>query len=325
MPIYTQEHLTHSVIMAKPVDFGYNEQTSIDNQFQHKPNQSLTNKITQMAMAEFEAMVDKLTQYNIEVLVLDKSPTNQKLPDAIFPNNWFSTRSDGSLFIYPMKAENRQAEVQVSPLVKLLSQSGYQVSNMVDLRQKLPQASILEGTGSLVFHHPSGNLYATLSERCGRQALMSFCDSYHYQLSSFESSGEYKTPIYHTNVLMSCGENFAVIAKSLLVDNLEAKKAFKTLSNSLQDILIISEQQMTNNFCGNILQLKNKHEEACIIMSSSAYKGFSRQQLKILEKHGNLVECKIPTIEHIGGGSARCMLAENFLPRREKKRLSLTA
>jgi len=316
MHIYTQDHLTSAIVMVRPIDFGYNEQTGADNEFQHQPEGDAS-VIRQAALAEFETMVDNLNNHAIDILVLDTPSSKQTLPDAVFPNNWFSTRQDGSLFIYPMKTPNRQAEVQVDTLCDRLSREGYQINPIIDVRDSVAKNVALEGTGSLIFHHPSGQIFAAISERCERDAITSYAQNFHYQLNCFNSQSAQGHPIYHTNVLMTCGENFAVIAESTLVDNDESKIARQKLEDSVADVIKISEAQMTENFCGNILQLKNRQGQPCIVMSASAHQGFSANQLRTLEKHGELIICAIPTIEHIGGGSARCMIAENFLPKNE--------
>ncbi len=309
---YKQKHLTDSIVMVRPHDFGFNEQTGIDNAFQHKPSsvndaKSIANK----AMHEFEQMVNFLDKANLEILVLDKPQTSEVLPDAIFLNNWFSTRTDGQIFIYPMKTDNRQAEVQPSELELLLNKYHYQISETIDLRDKNLKA--LEGTGSLIFHHPTGTLFAALSERCHIESLEYFATKYGYELISFSTSSQEGASIYHTNVLMSCGEDFAVITDEVLINHPSSKSALEKLHNTVSDVIHISEQQMAESFCGNVLQLCDSQSQPIIVMSESAYKGFTAPQISTLEKNGSLITCPIPTIEYIGGGSARCMIAENFL------------
>ncbi|TQV72880.1 hypothetical protein FLL45_15555 [Aliikangiella marina] len=308
-----QQQLTHAIVMVRPIDFGFNEQTGQDNEFQHRPKED--EKLIQvLALREFDAMVEQIESHKIDVTVLGKNHTSTKLPDAVFPNNWFSTRADGSLIIYPMKTPNRQAEVQVEQLVNQLSEKQFEIKQLVDLRQTYQNGQALEGTGSLIFHHPTGQLFAAVSERCEFSALRDFATTQGYRLQWFETRSSHGKPIYHTNVLMSCGEDFAVIAKDVLLANDQSQSAINALAETTRDLIMISEEQMSNNFCGNIIQLKNRNDSPCIVMSTSALNGFTQKQLGILEKHGDIVACDIPTIEHIGGGSARCMIAENFLP-----------
>lgn len=307
-----QAHLTHSVIMVRPIDFAFNEQTGLDNEFQHRPTASEQGSITQKVMLEFELSVQVLQNLGIEVLTLEKQHTDKLLPDAVFPNNWFSTRSNGQIFIYPMKTENRQNEVQIPQLKTLVNSAGYEVSEIVDLRTQFPVATALEGTGSLIFHHPSNRLFAAVSERCQQHALTVYAENFGYQLVEFNTTSANGAPIYHTNVLMSCGDNFAVITEPVISEG-DKKKVMQNLSECVDDIITISEEQMSLNFCGNILQLNDVRGQPVIALSKSAYQGFSTAQRKILERHGSLAICEIPTIERIGGGSTRCMLAENFL------------
>jgi hypothetical protein len=310
-----QPHLTHSVIMVYPSDFGFNPETGVDNEFQHSSQQQ-PSQIKHQAQQEFEQMVKKLSAHNIEVLRLKHSQTKIALPDAVFPNNWFATRADGSLYIFPMKTANRQAEVKPELLSKILTDANYLVSSQLDVSTILaPASKVLEGTGSLVFHHPSQTVFAALSERCDLDLLQDFCQSQGFQAISFNAFGATGKPIYHTNVMMSCGEQFAVVAAETVTDPQQNKQLLTAIEQRVEDLIIISEAQMRQYFCANILQLKNRDQQNCIVLSQSAYQGFTASQLKILESHGELIVCNIPTIEHIGGGSARCMLAENFLPK----------
>jgi len=209
-----------------------------------------------------------------------------------------------------MKTANRQAEVQVTQLQQLFEKYRYRINHLIDLRQT---GRVLEGTGSLIFHHPESTIYAAISERCNKHELEQYASKFQYEALSFSSQSQAGSPIYHTNVLMSCGEQFAVICDSVLQSNEDSRAVMERLYDKMKDVIIITEQQMTDNFCGNILQLSDNNNQPVIIMSESAFNGFTPQQIKIIEKHGSIIACPIPTIEYIGGGSARCMIAENFL------------
>jgi len=308
----THFHTTNSIIMVRPIDFCFNEQTGLDNEFQNRPNILDHDFINKNANSEFDKSVNCLQKLGIETLLLEKKHTNKCLPDAIFPNNWFSTRSNGQIIIYPMKTANRQDEVQVPQLSGLLKTAGYEVKEIVDLRECYSSIGILEGTGSLIFHHPSNQLFAAISDRCQETPLISFAEEFGYQLIRFHTTSRSGSPIYHTNVVMSCGEDFAVITEDVITMK-DKTNVIEMLSECVNDVIIISEQQMTENFCGNILQLKDPNQQPVIAMSKSACLGFTSAQRKMLERHGSLAICDIPTIEKIGGGSVRCMLAENFL------------
>ncbi len=310
----SQNHLTNSVVMIEPIDFGYNSQTGVDNEFQNRPNQEELKTLSKVIYTEFNNTIDTLTALGVEVLLLGKEHTNKTLPDALFPNNWFSTKSNGQLHIYPMKTQNRQDEVQILQLSNLFINSDYKLKQTLDLRESLPKGSILEGTGSLIFHHPSNTIYAAISERCQRVALENYANKFNHKLTSFETMSENNAPIYHSNVMMSCGEDFAIVTQEVIQKSKQSK-VLSGLSNSCNDLIIINESQMSQYFCGNILQLKDSNDQPIIAMSQSAYSGFTLKQKVILERHGSLAVCAIPTIERIGGGSTRCMLAENFLPK----------
>lgn len=312
---YIQNHLTDAIIMVRPVDFGFNEQTGQDNEFQHRPDHSQSDAIQAKAHQEFEQMVKQIKNQGISVTVLEKNHTTEQLPDAVFPNNWFSTRENGEIFIYPMKTTNRQAEVQIKQLQSAVKNSGHTVEQINDLRTTLSGLGALEGTGSLIFHHPTGRLFAAISERCTADALERFAAQNGYELIAFRTNSSKGAPIYHTNVLMSCGEDFIVVCEDVLASDPLSNKAMQSMKNTVKDVIIISEQQMAENFCGNIIQVKDQQGHPAIIMSASAFDGFTSQQKRKLEQHGKLIVCEIPTIEFVGGGSARCMVAENFLPR----------
>jgi len=318
--MYTQRQLTSSIIMVRPHDFGFNEQTGLDNEFQHRPSSAVeASDIARKSMSEFEQMVNKLDEAAVQILVLDKPDITESLPDAVFPNNWFSTTADGRVVIFPMKTPNRQLEVQKKTLIDLLSRYNYQVAQVIDLRKTLntgeTSTKALEGTGSLIFHYPSSSVFAALSERCDEGLLTQFSKQFDYEVFPFASRSNSGKPVYHTNVLMSCGKDFAVIAEQNVVKERRSQKMLTRLHECVSDIITITEQQMSEYFCGNILQIMDKDKQPMIIMSDSALKGFSKQQQSILEKHGTIFPCSIPTIEYIGGGSARCMIAENFLPK----------
>ncbi|MET1255803.1 arginine deiminase-related protein [Aliikangiella maris] len=310
--MFNQPQLTHSIIMVKPIDFGFNEQTGQDNEYQQRPTQLTNKQVRQQALEEFQQMQQHLQDKGVEIITLGKPQNSGPLPDAVFPNNWFSTQADGKLIIYPMKTPNRQDEVQIDNLSNALKQRGYQISQQVDLRLNNPAHKALEGTGSLVFHHPSRQVFAALSERCDAHLLNQFATQFDYQPVAFETQSCRGNPIYHTNVMMSCGQHFCLVTKEIIQTSKQS--LFKQLEATFDDVIIISEAQMGQNFCGNIIQLRSKSQSPLIVMSSSAFKGFEKAQQQQLEKHGELVICSIDTIEKIGGGSARCMIAENFLP-----------
>lgn len=300
--------LASAVLMVEPRDFGFNQDTAQDNAFQHHPDQS-NSETRQLALSEFWAMVESLDKHHLEVITL-QSPEGSYVPDAIFPNNWFSSRQD-ELFIYPMKTANRQAEVQLDVLQAALLNKGFRIDRIHDLR--LAGKGVLEGTGVLIFDPARTDVYANLSERCELSALTYFGEQFGYQTYPLKGMTDQCVPIYHTNVLMACGEDFCVVSEPCLTSDAMNVSAVERLRAVKKDFITISEQQMVEGFCGNILQIKNSRGVPLILMSASARNSFTAEQLKRLEKHGELVAVDIPTIEYVGGGSARCMVAEIFL------------
>ncbi len=303
-------HTTHSVIMVPPTDFCFNEQTGADNEFQRNLHLDPT-IIKEEAMAEFNQMVNILRDNFIEVLILNKNPDLPALPDAVFPNNWFSTDSNGFITIYPMKTPNRQAEVRPQELSALLAANGYCLNRT---KQITANHKVLEGTGSIIFDHKNKTAYAAISERCDFDLFSSYCNEKAYQAISFATQSSNGKPFYHTNVMLSIGEGFAAICLEAIPEN-DRNKVVDSLKRAHKQIIELSLEQTEQAFCANILQLRNSRGELIIVMSDSAYQGLSKEQKNLLGLHGKLVPCPINTIETIGGGSARCMLAENFLPK----------
>lgn len=297
--------------MVPPNDFAFNEQTGADNEFQQHSELPL-NIIRDDALSEFNEMVNILRDHHVEVLLLNKQHNTPELPDAIFPNNWFSTDQQGNIHLYPMKTANRQAEVRPNELQQLLERHHYKVGSIEPIAtQDTSQA--LEGTGSIIFDHNNRIAYAALSERCDQELFEQACQFLNYQAISFTTASSTGSPFYHTNVMMSIGDAFAVICSESITSN--QQQVLDSLSSNHKQLINISLQQAEQSFCGNILQLHNNRNEKLIIMSQSAFDGFSKEQKAQLSKHGKLIACPIPTIESIGGGSARCMMAENFLPK----------
>ncbi len=304
-------HTTSSIVMCHPLHFGFNPETGADNEFQHAPS-APQQDILDAAIREFDHAAQTLSKANIEVLVLEH-PAHLHVPDAVFPNNWFTTHQDGTLLIYPMKTPNRQNEVQPELLQHLFKKAGYQINSIESITDSCAVNGILEGTGALIFDRPNKVLFAALSERCEAQLLETFCQHYQWQSCQFISNSSHQVPIYHTNVMMSLGKHFAVIAGESLNEK-DKQNVYQQLDRLNKTIIPISLDQTEESFCGNILELSDKNGDAVIAMSQSAFDGFTSSQKKQLELYGSLLPCNIQTIEYVGGGSLRCMIAENFLP-----------
>lgn len=301
-----------AVVMVPPKEFGFNVQTAQDNAFQN-PLALSGETILQRAMAEFNAMVSGLRQAGVEVVVFDYPLANSETPDAVFPNNWFSTTEAGELFLFPMACANRRLEVRPQALVESLQQHGFAVIKQHSLLAFTEQQAFLESTGVMVIDHPNRTIYAGLSQRCDREVLEVYAEQIGYsRVVSFQTRLPSGSPIYHTNVMMAIGERFCVICDEAIPEY-ERRFVVKSLAKDKQ-VISISIEQM-NRFCGNILQLETRDGQKVIAMSQSAYEAFTPAQLNQLATHGKLLPFSVPTIETIGGGSVRCMLAELFLPK----------
>ncbi len=306
----TQSQCSGTVLMVPPRHFGFNPETGRDNAFQHQPHLT-TEALQQQAMAEFDTMVATLRQQGIEVLLLDAHHGSQPTPDAVFPNNWFSTAANGQLVLYPMATPNRQAEVQPGPLTACLSAAGYQVRQQLDLRPQAAPGQALEGTGALVFDHRLGKVYAARSQRC-EPALFRLLPA-DYRLVDFDTDCQ-GMPVYHTNVLLSIGEQFAVVCPEVIADA-HRDRVLAELAEQ-RELILISAQQM-QAFAANLLQLRSKSGELLIALSATAHQALLASQRAQLSQYGRLLPCRVDTIEHVGGGSVRCILAEIFLPKVE--------
>lgn len=304
--------LANTVLMIRPAAFGFNEQTARDNRFQYTIADLSFSQIQQKVLNEFDSMVKKLRNNNIEVLVIEDSVHPTKT-DAIFPNNWFSTMPDGSLSVFPMYAHNRRLEKRDDILGKLNLQ--YDVKQFTDWSELEADGFFLEGTGSMVIDHDNKIIYAGLSQRTHFPAVEKFASLHDYKAIVFTTHDKNGDPIYHTNVLMCIGKNFAVVCDECFSDELEWVAVSQLLRTTGHRIILISFEQV-NAFAGNMLEVENKNGESFLVMSQTAYDSLAEKQRDILESLTDLLPVSIPTIEIIGGGSARCMLAEIFLKER---------
>ncbi|NQU17273.1 MAG: amidinotransferase [Candidatus Saganbacteria bacterium] len=304
--------LTDTVFMVSPDDFAYNPETAKSNLFQHQLKD--TSKVTSLAVEQFDNMVKILEAKGINVIHVP-SRKDIKTPDAVFPNNWFSTHKtkDGKniLVIYPMLTPNRRAEVRIDLLKTNLKENGYAISKVIDLSYFDKQNKFLEGTGSMVLDRVNHVTFASLSPRTDKVVLNEFCKQLNYSPIMFHTYDQNGKLIYHTNVIMSIGEDFAVIAANNIKNIKERKLVLNELRRLGKTIIKISPDQV-NNMCGNILELKTKDNNNIIVMSTTAYNNFTPEQKAELEKSGKIVAVDIHTIEKVGGGSARCMLSEVF-------------
>ncbi|KAL0486433.1 sulfite reductase [Acrasis kona] len=318
-------HTSDTVMMVRPVDFAFNEQTATDNEFQNVPT-SKPDDINANALREFQQSVEVLQSHGVNVIVLERptfgEATKRKLPDAVFPNNWISTHRDGNVVLFPMATLNRRDETLRSKEVqKLLHDLGFDIKNVIQIGRDQEDEKFLEGTGSMVIDHVSRTVYAALSVRTNAEQLDNYIEATRYYTKSvtFNTKSSSGLPFYHTNVMMSIGDKFAVVCTECIVDDevSSGQQVVSTLKNDGKEVIEITLEQAEKYFCGNILQVRSNNGNNVIAMSESCLKGFTKEQLDILQRHGTIAAFPIaPTIEFVGGGSARCMLAEIHLPKR---------
>jgi hypothetical protein len=299
---------TSHLLMIRPVNFGFNEETAESNAFQNKDKNQ--QQVQEKALAEFNGFVSVLCANGVDVTVIDDTP-QPYTPDSIFPNNWVSFHADGNVFLYPMQAENRRLERREDIISRL--EDNFNVHHIVDLSRYEEQDKFLEGTGSMVLDRVNKIAYACLSPRTDKDVLDVFCEQSGYTAVCFDAVDEKGKAIYHTNVLMCVGSRFSVICLDSIPNPHERIVVSESLISNQKEIIEISFEQM-NQFAGNMLEVQNQDGETLIVMSESAYKSLEDEQVAILGKYGKLVYADIHTIENNGGGSARCMMAEVHLP-----------
>lgn len=293
--------------MIRPVDFKFNEQTAGNNKFQVASGQS---DVQSLALNEFDGFVDLLRKNDVDVTVVDDT-LQPETPDSIFPNNWVSFHDDGSVYLYPMFSENRRLERRKEILDELKEK--FEVNHVSDLSFYETQYAFLEGTGSMVLDRVNKIAYACLSVRTDQEVLDNFCLLTGYESVSFQAVDSTNFPIYHTNVMMCIGDQFAVICLDAIPNQEERLAVTLSLNSTGKQIIEITLDQM-NHFAGNMLQVANQSGESLLVMSEQAYLSLTADQINILEKYARIIYAPLYTIEKNGGGSARCMLAEIHLP-----------
>ncbi len=303
----------NTVMMIKPVKFGYNEETAISNAFQQKEALN-PEKIQSLAAQEFDDFVAFLRKQQIEVLVFEDIPDSHS-PDAIFTNNWISTHDDGTVILYPMMAANRRLERRNDIIDSLQNVYHFDVNKIVDYSSHEQHGRYLEGTGSVVFDYANGIAYANISDRTERSILKELCELLHFEMMDFRAIDKQGKDIYHTNVVMCIGEAFATICLQAIPEETERQRVKDKLLSSGHEIIDINYDQLYA-FAGNMIQVRNDNDEKYIILSKAAYRQLSSEQLDVLASNGTLLPVAIPTIEKVGGGSVRCMVAAIHLPKR---------
>ncbi|MGB0892032.1 MAG: citrulline utilization hydrolase CtlX [Flavobacteriaceae bacterium] len=307
---------TNTILMIRPVNFRMNEQTAVNNYYQKEIDNTLPATINTKAQNEFDVYVEKLRSFGICVIVI--SDTEQfDTPDAVFPNNWISFHADGTVAIYPMFAENRRLERR-EDVLEQLEKEGFLIESVVDYTSAEEDDFFLEGTGSLILDRENNKAYCALSPRADEELFIEFCEDFEYTPVVFTANqtvNNQREAIYHTNVMMCVAETFAIVCLSSIDDKKERKNVLKHLKEDGKKVIDITEEQV-NNFAGNMLQVRGKDEERFLIMSQTAFNSLTQSQKAQIENHCKIISSTLDTIEYCGGGSARCMMAEVFLPKK---------
>lgn len=300
--------------MIRPVAFRMNEQTAVNNYYQKVLENTTPSTVNAKAQNEFDAFVEKLRKVGVNVIVVEDT-LDPDTPDSIFPNNWISFHENGDVTLYPMFAENRRAERR-EDILDILEDKGFAINEIMDYTSAEEDGFFLEGTGSIVLDRDNGKAYCALSPRADEELFIEFCEDFDLAPVIFEAyqtvNGERKH-MYHTNVMMCIAETFAVICADCIDDKQERKMVLDNLKADGKDIILVTEDQV-NNFAGNMLQVKGKDDKRYLVMSNSAYQSLTKAQIHKIEEHCEILHANLDTIEACGGGSARCMMAEIFLP-----------
>jgi len=308
------QQTTNTILMICPIHFRMNEQTMVNNFYQKELLNLLPNSITKKAQKEFDTLVNLLKKNGVNVIVVHDTEETDT-PDALFPNNWISFHQNGNVGIYPMFAENRRLERRYD-ILDIIESEGFIINNIIDYSEAEEEGFYLEGTGSAVLDRKNSKAYCALSDRSDEELFIEFCEDFEFTPVIFTANqtvnGQRKA-MYHTNVLMNIGETFAVICLDAIDDKKERKNVVKHLKSDGKEIIAITEKQV-QAFAGNVLQVLGKNNEPLLVMSTSAYNSFTKIQLTTLLKHNQIIHSSLETIETCGGGSARCMMAEVFLP-----------
>ena len=307
--------VTNSILMIRPSSFRANEQTAVNNFYQKNSIELPQDELQKRAQGEFDNFVEKLRSVGVNVIVFE-SNDGLDTPDSHFPNNWVSFHENGTVGLYPMFAENRRLERREAIFLEL-EEKGFKIKNFVDYTSAEEVNLFLEATGSLILDRVNRKAYCALSDRADEDLFIEFCEDFDYFpiiFKAYQTVEGKRKPIYHTNVMMCVGETFAVVCLSSIDDKKERKNVIKHLKENNKEIIDITEEQV-NSFSGNLLEVKGKNDSRVLVMSEAAYNAFTPNQILKLEKHGKILYSPLTVIEDCGGGSARCMMAEVFLPK----------
>ncbi len=303
--------------MIRPVAFRMNEQTAVNNYYQKVLNNLSQESVNVKAQEEFDAFVKKLRGVGVNVIVVDDT-SNTDTPDSIFPNNWISFHENGDVVLYPLFAENRRGERR-EDILDILEDNGFVINEIMDYTSAEEDGFYLEGTGSIVLDRENGKAYCALSPRADEELFIEFCEDFDLNpiiFEAFQTVNGARKLIYHTNVVMCIGKTFVVICADCIDDKKERKMLLDSLRSDKKEVVLITEAQVAN-FAGNMLEVKGADNRRYLAMSTSAHQSLTKKQITQLEEHVTILSSSLETIEGFGGGSARCMMAEIFLPREE--------
>ena len=307
-----KKQITNTVLMVRPVRFRMNEQTVVNNYFQEEMDLK-NDEINRQAQQEFDVLVEKLRTIGVKVIVVDDI-YEQNTPDSVFPNNWITFHQNGDIAIYPMFAENRRRERREDILDKVEAE-GFDIENVYDYTDAEKENIFLEGTGAMVLDRVNRKAYCALSPRADEELFIEFCEDFEYTpviFKAYQQVNNEQLPIYHTNVMMALGVDFAVVCLDTITDKSERKNLLHHLKEDKKEVINITPEQMCQ-YAGNMLQVQGKNS-TYLVMSDAAYNALTPQQIQTIEKHTQILHSNLETIETCGGGSARCMMAEVFNP-----------
>lgn len=306
------KQVTNTLLMVRPVAFRMNEETAVNNFFQKNAEEKID--VNALAQDEFDAFVAKLKGVGVKVVVVDDIAKNNT-PDSIFPNNWVSFHADGKIALYPMFAENRRPERR-EDILQTLEKENFIIDEIIDYTAAEKENVFLEGTGSLILDRVNKKAYCALSPRADEDLVIEFCEDFEYTpviFNAYQTVGDERKLIYHTNVMMCLAEEFAIICLDTIDDKKERKMVVEQLKQDKKEIIAITEAQM-HQFAGNMLQIEGAFGKKYLVMSGAAHRALTEKQIDAIEAHCTILSSDLEIIETLGGGSARCMMAEVFLP-----------
>ncbi len=302
---------TRNLFMVRPAHFGPNAETAASNAFQ-QPTDGSPESLQAAALAEFDDLANRLQTAGVRLILIDDTDEPAK-PDAVFPNNWITTHTSGDIYLFPLEAPCRRAERRMDFIEALSARHGFAVGRVIDLSPFEREGKFLEGTGSMVLDRVHRVVYAARSTRTHPDLLRAFALEARYDACTFDTLDGGGRPIYHTNVMMAIGSRFAVICAAAIVDARQREAVVQRLTRTGRRIIDITMKQI-GAFAGNLLEVQGENGEPVIVLSKAAYDVLTVEQRTMLQQCGRLVPVPIDTIERVGGGSVRCMLAEIFLP-----------